>query len=623
MLCLLYIQAWLVLNHHTGMNVFEPIKRLFKRSNKSKPRHTADTFAPDLWALVSLSKTDYIDIYQLTMERVAVSDYGQSLTEEERHELFSYAIQALKVRRGFFLPPDTPPELIFRESEMWTFAVFYTALLSLYTAKNTDKSFLKPFQHLSPIAESWMKKRPSDAAKNYIKSGTGELSPVFTRLSKEIERQRHLENEELSVDAIQRTLPPLIAHYVEALIESEDHRYILLNNGYLILTTENIDQLSATVRQNLKTDLSTALRSCEGQGSQEIDYCLNDTHDIKHGFLLSSIFYQKSADKSRRVFIQKDVAEFAHEFRQHNSLTQMTMAAYCKRLIRYMAKSNTCYSLSCLRTPFSIVSSGICVELRFWRELLDHFRELASTDSELASTDSLDRLVTLSTEGNQCLSLHKERKPVSCVHIIDPYYSKANISPTGRLLVSLSAVNRTDFYAQFESYCKKLIRLKENKYLYQCENGHFMPHHAFEVFTLERLCTHAHWKEVAAFASNSENSSDFFNIETAIVSKEDSLNAISGIYFYNATMDLSSSILPKAATAKPLDSIDWRNIDDLCRESFGSEKKQVAVSEFKEFVLQELVCSDSYIAVSEAMNRHTAIRWETDPNSPDTLLYQP
>ena len=609
--------------NYTGTKVFDLFKRMLKKAKEPSPQIEPDSFAPDLWALVSLSKTDYRDIYQITMENVAASDYGHSMSDDERHEVFKYAIQALKIRRAFFLPPNTPPELLFRESEMWTFAVFYAAIFSLYSANNAEKTFLDHVHHLSPIAKKWMKKRPLKAAKNYIESGTGELSPVFSRLSKEIEKQGAVDSDELNVEDIQRSLPHLIAHYSAALVATGDAHSILTDDGFLVFTLENQEQLAPTVRQNLKTDLPSALRACEGQGTKEIEYCLYNTREIKRGFLLGEIFHPKSSDKTRRIFIQKTVSDFSLEFRKHNNLTKMTVAEYCKRLIRSMATSHTSFSLSCLLSPFNVVESGICVNLRVWRDLLDHFRELASDSTLFSSTKSLCRLTTLDSEGHQYQSLQKDQNPISCVHIIDPYYTKAKIPPSSRLLFSLTSIERVDLFAQFERYCNHLARLKDSRYLYQCEGGHFMPHHAFEVFTQERLCTHAHWKAVVDFAQDGLNRTEYFTIETAILSSDKALIANSGVYFSITTMDFKKCSLPAANIAKPLNSIDWNRIDKLCRDNFGLEEKYVLVTELKTFILQELLCAESYITVSEAMNRHTSTHWEADPSRPDTLLYRP
>lgn len=86
--------------------------------------------------LVSVPQPHFEKLYIATLENFA--DYVQQLPASEAHHhaslggLLNHSLEvaekALALRRGYLLPPDSDPEVVSRQADLWTYAVFASAL---------------------------------------------------------------------------------------------------------------------------------------------------------------------------------------------------------------------------------------------------------------------------------------------------------------------------------------------------------------------------------------------------------------------------------------------------------------------------------------------------------------
>lgn len=132
-----------------------------------------------IFTLVSLSKTDFQNVYDDTLGIIATVSQASRRSHEQYVESIQYGIQALKIRRAFVLPASVRPELAHHTAEQWTFAVFVTGVLNKLHYRKPDHD---PLSLLSQAALLWLDEDVKEAINSYLATSTGELLLIFDRL---------------------------------------------------------------------------------------------------------------------------------------------------------------------------------------------------------------------------------------------------------------------------------------------------------------------------------------------------------------------------------------------------------------------------------------------------------
>lgn len=112
---------------------------MFKKHDKSEVcewRNVPDSIWTQIkivQSLVGVTQADYRSLYVATIENVAtyLTAPNQKFDENDLIQAIEKTILALKKRQGYLLPMGADSEIIFREREEWTFAVFSASLLNV------------------------------------------------------------------------------------------------------------------------------------------------------------------------------------------------------------------------------------------------------------------------------------------------------------------------------------------------------------------------------------------------------------------------------------------------------------------------------------------------------------
>ena len=215
-----------------------------------------------IFALVSLSKTDFKDVYDDTLSILA----DVTKTSQGSHQLFveaiQYGIQALKIRRAFVLPASVRPELAHHAAEQWTFAVFFSGVVCKLQLKKPDH---EPLALLSHAALLWLDTDVKEAINKYLSSSTGELHLIFDRLDNPDKRLPSLPTTELQTSSasasgavgrgtvgIEFQYFSCLFGYISAFTKKQKETNLYNCDGSLVITHSTIQRFLAACAPGVK-----------------------------------------------------------------------------------------------------------------------------------------------------------------------------------------------------------------------------------------------------------------------------------------------------------------------------------------------------------------------------------
>ncbi|MBX9706197.1 MAG: helicase/relaxase domain-containing protein [Gammaproteobacteria bacterium] len=111
-------------------------------------------------SLVGVTQADFRSLYVTTIENITayLTEPNQPLNEASITGILEQAVLVLKKRQGYLLPMGADSEIIFREREEWTFALFSASLLNILDEKIR---FILAKALVPQEAYSWLHRNPT------------------------------------------------------------------------------------------------------------------------------------------------------------------------------------------------------------------------------------------------------------------------------------------------------------------------------------------------------------------------------------------------------------------------------------------------------------------------------